>query len=76
VEIDAPLLETVERLADELDTSPAEFIEAAVEAAVEAAERDRQTEQWERELVEGYRRLPQTEEEADDWSAVQAWPEP
>lgn len=76
VEINGPLLDSVQRVADELETSPVEFIETAVEAAVKAAESDRQTERWERELIESYTREPQTEDELGQWDDVQAWPEP
>jgi hypothetical protein len=71
VEIEEPLLVQVEQAASRLHTSADAFIQAAIEGALKRHQRR----ELEKQDQEGYARIPQSEEEAEEWAVVQAWPD-
>lgn len=69
--IDEPLLDEVDRVAQDLKTTRSAFIRSALQLAL----RRHVVDELERRHVEGYTRQPVTPGEFDTWESEQAWGE-
>lgn len=67
--IDEPLLEEVDRLIEELNTTRSAFVREALQAAIER----QRIKEMERRHAEGYARHPVEPGEFDVWYDEQAW---
>lgn len=71
IEIEPALLEQIDKLAAELQIPRAEIVHTALKRAVTKLE----IEKLEKLHEEGYRRIPQDQEEIDMWIEEQVWEE-
>ena len=69
--IDEPLLDEVDRVAQDLKTTRSAFIRSALQLAL----RQHVVTELERRHAEGYARQPVTPGEFDAWESEQAWGE-
>lgn len=69
--IDEPLLASIDQAAELLAMSRADFIQAALQRALD----QQRTIARELQHAEGYARQPQTDIECEDWESVRGWPE-